>query len=149
DDPNRGCPDPSDLLITPNNKRAFVTVSGADEVLILDLSQFHKLLSDRKRDVELTRILNLFREDKSEIEKAVTAASEFDLTAARRFVIARLPTQSNPRRLALSGDGKTLVVSNYLSDSLTVIDAVNLKVVRHIPLGGPKPDAARRGEILF
>ena len=60
-----------------------------------------------------------------------------------------MPTQSNPRRLALSGDKKTLVVSNYLSDSLTVIDTETLKVVRHILLGGPEPDAVRRGEILF
>jgi YVTN family beta-propeller protein len=72
-----------------------------------------------------------------------------DLTASRRFVIARLPTQANPRRLGLSGDGKTLVVSNYLADSLTVIDAVNLQVLKQIPLGGPPLDAARRGEILF
>src|SRR5439155_26693775 len=51
--------------------------------------------------------------------------------------------------LALSGDGKTLVVSNHLADSLTVIDAARLQVVRHIPLGTLKPDAARRGAILF
>jgi mono/diheme cytochrome c family protein len=41
------------------------------------------------------------------------------------------------------------VVSNYLGDSLTVIDTAKLKVIRHIALGGPAPDAARRGEILF
>src|SRR5262249_14879142 len=72
-----------------------------------------------------------------------------DLTAQRQFVLARLPVQANPRRLALSGDGKWLVVSNHLADSLTVIDTTTLKVVRHIPLGGPAPNAARRGEVLF
>jgi mono/diheme cytochrome c family protein/DNA-binding beta-propeller fold protein YncE len=63
----------------------------------------------------------------------------------------RLPTQSNPRAMALSDDGRTLVVSNMLSDSLTVV-AVGpggAQVVKHIPLGGPAPDAARRGEVLF
>jgi cytochrome c peroxidase len=60
-----------------------------------------------------------------------------------------MPTQANPRRLALSGNGMVLVASNYLGDSLTVIDPDKLKVVRHISLGGPPPDAARRGEILF
>ena len=49
----------------------------------------------------------------------------------------------------MSGDGKTLAVSNYLADSLTVIDTENLKVLRHVRLGGPPPQAARRGEILF
>jgi YVTN family beta-propeller protein len=64
-------------------------------------------------------------------------------------VVARLATQANPRRLALSGDGKTLVVSNHLADSLTVIDTATRTVVRHIPLGGPAPTPARRGEVLF
>src|SRR5205823_3456009 len=72
-----------------------------------------------------------------------------DLSASRHYVSARLATQANPRRLALSGDGKTLVVSNHLSDSLTVINAGKLQVVRHIPLSAAKPDAARRGAILF
>jgi YVTN family beta-propeller protein len=71
------------------------------------------------------------------------------LDTSASYIFKKLPTQSNPRRLGLSGDGKTLVVSNYLSDSLTVIDTEKLKVVKHIPLGGPEPDAARRGEILF
>ena len=35
------------------------------------------------------------------------------------------------------------------ADSLTVIDTKTLKVVRHIPHGGPEPDAVRPGEILF
>src|SRR5262249_4192770 len=30
-----------------------------------------------------------------------------------------------------------------------VIDAVNMKLLRHIALGGPAPDAARRGVVLF
>src|SRR5262249_8893773 len=72
-----------------------------------------------------------------------------DLQASKHYTLARLPTQANPRRLALSADGKTLVVSNYLADSLTLIDAHKLRVVRHISLEGPKPDVARQGEILF
>jgi YVTN family beta-propeller protein len=46
-----------------------------------------------------------------------------DLHASARYTLARLPTQANPRRMALTPDGKTLVVSNYLADSLTLIDA--------------------------
>jgi YVTN family beta-propeller protein len=72
-----------------------------------------------------------------------------DLTASARYTLARLPTQANPRRLALTPDGKTLLVSNHLADSLTRIDTDRLRVLGHISLGGPAPDAARRGEILF
>ena len=62
-------------------------------------------------------------------------------TSRRRYVVARLATQANPRRLTLSANGRTLVVANHLADSLTVIDAGSLRVLRHIPLGGPAPDA--------
>src|SRR5262249_2322635 len=71
------------------------------------------------------------------------------LSASSKYTIARLPTQANPRRMALTPDNKTLVVSNHLADSLTVIDADKVRVVRHIKLGDAKPDLVRRGEILF
>jgi YVTN family beta-propeller protein len=102
-----------------------VAIGGGNLVLVLDLDQFRKQFNQKRQD------------------------DHFDLTVSRHFVMAKIPTQSNPRRLALSGDGKTLVVSNYLSDSLTVIDVEKHQVIRHISLGGPPVDAARRGEILF
>jgi YVTN family beta-propeller protein len=133
DEPQQAFADASDMVITPDEKHAFLAFAGSDKVLAINVG---KLLSP------LTK-------KKTQKGQANRAFPVFDLTASRRFVVAKLPTQANSRRLALSGDGKTLVVSNYLADSLTVIDAVNLKVLRHISLGGPKPDAARRGEILF
>ncbi len=120
DEPYRGYADPSDV-VAASNKIIFVSIGGADMVLALD---GNKIAPTRHSPRE-------------------------DLTTSRHFIKARLPTQANPRRLGLSGDGKTLVVSNYLGDSLTVIDTEKLKVIKHIPLGGPPPDAARRGEILF
>lgn len=72
-----------------------------------------------------------------------------DLRASAVYTIARIPTQANPRRMALTPDNKTLIVSNHLADSLTLIDADKLRVIRHIDLGGTRPDQARRGEILF
>lgn len=72
-----------------------------------------------------------------------------DLHASARYTLRQLATQANPRRMVLTPDGKTLVVSNHLADSLTLIDAHRLCVLRHIDLGGPEPDAARRGEVLF
>jgi YVTN family beta-propeller protein len=129
DEPNQGYADPSALVVLPEETFVYVAAGGADLVLVVDLQR------------EWAR---------SESEMQAHGQSYFDLTLSRRqFVAAKLPTQSNPRRLGLSGDGKTLVVSNYLSDSLTVIDTEQLKVVKHISLGGPEPDAARRGEILF
>src|SRR5262249_10525784 len=107
-----------------------IACAGVDTVLVLDRD---RLLKSRQGAA--------YREG--------PAAVSDDLTASRHYVVARLPTQANPQRLALSGDGRTLVGSNHLADSLTVIDAVNMKLLRHIALGGPVPDAARRGEVLF
>jgi YVTN family beta-propeller protein len=141
DEATRGYADPSDVVVTSDGNRVFVACAGADTVLALDFPRLQRYLEKRIRDVTT-------REKKDDASADVYDLPD-DLAASRQFVIAKLPTQSNPRRLSLSGDGKTLVVSNYLADSLTVIDAVNLKVLRHISLGGSEPDAKRRGEILF
>jgi cytochrome c peroxidase len=123
DDARRAHAEPADVVVGPGHERVFVAAAGADVVLVYDLGGV-----------------------KNTVSKYADYAS---LSEGPRHLLARLPPQANPRRLGLSGDGKTLVVSNYLGESLTVIDAELLKVVRHIPLGGPEPDAARRGEMLF
>jgi cytochrome c peroxidase len=132
DEPQRGHADPSDLAITPDGAHLFVACAGADVVLVLDRQALLRVSGFEDRSYA----------DSSRVRRD-------DLTTSRHYLVARLPTQANPRRLALSGNGKVLVASNHLADSLTVIDAVRWKVLRHIPLGGPPPDAVRRGEILF
>jgi DNA-binding beta-propeller fold protein YncE/mono/diheme cytochrome c family protein len=130
DDPLRGYADPADVVLTPDCRHAFVACAGADTVLALQTERFAS----------------------ANYGPAVWDDQEHgkdDLALTRRYVVARLATQANPRRLALSGDGRTLVVSNHLADSLTVIDAGSLRVLRHVALGGPAPDAARRGAVLF
>jgi YVTN family beta-propeller protein len=113
---------------------AFVATAGVDRVLVADLVRLDEFLK---------------KLDPSDFKERQGYAAIEKLSSSAHFIVGHLPTQSNPRRLGISGDGKTLVVSNYLSDSLTVIDTEKLKVVKHISLDGPKPDAARRGEMLF
>jgi YVTN family beta-propeller protein len=132
DDPVRGYADPSDVVVTPDGRHAFVACAGADTVLALDW-------------VRLTFRGGAYGPGAGSGQYH----SGDDLARTRKYVVARLATQANPRRLALSADGRTLVVSNHLADSLTVIDTASLRVRRHIALGGPKPDAARRGAVLF
>jgi YVTN family beta-propeller protein len=62
----------------------------------------------------------------------------------------RVALGGRPTELAFAPDGKTLYVANYLADAIQVVDADAAKLVRTIPIGGPKtPSLARRGEILF
>src|SRR5207253_2425540 len=130
DDPRRGYADPADVVLTPDHRHAFVACAGADAVLTLRTDRF---------------VSTNYRPEAWDDP----AHDKDDLALTRQYVAARLATQANPRRLALSGDGRTLVVSNHLADSLTVIDARTLRVLRHVPLGGPPADAVRRGEALF
>jgi YVTN family beta-propeller protein len=63
----------------------------------------------------------------------------------RRVLVGGRPTD-----LAFGSDGKTLYVANYLADAVQVVDAEAAKLVKTIPLGGPKTlSLVRRGEILF
>jgi YVTN family beta-propeller protein len=135
DETNRGAADPSDIAITPDGRRVFVACAGADIVVVLDSQKLVRFEARRPEGYDYP----------------FSPAGEGvdDLGASRHYVSVRLGTQANPRRLALSGDGRTLVVSNHLGDSLTVIDADRLQVVRHIPLATGKPDSARRGAALF
>jgi YVTN family beta-propeller protein len=62
----------------------------------------------------------------------------------------RVALGGRPTELAFAPDGKTLYVANYLTDAVQVVDAEAAKLVRTIPLGGPKTiSLVRRGEILF
>jgi YVTN family beta-propeller protein len=62
----------------------------------------------------------------------------------------RVELGGRPTELAFAPDGKTVYVANYLADAVQVVDADAAKLVRTIPLGGPKTlSLVRRGEILF
>jgi cytochrome c peroxidase len=131
DEPGRAFADPSDVALSPDHRHAFVACGGADSVLVLRSDRF---VSANYGPMDAD---------------ASHHNGKDDLSLTRRYLVARIPTQANPRRLALSGDGGTLVVSNTLADSLTVIDARTFEVRRHIALGTAEVDAARRGERLF
>jgi len=135
DEPEHGFADPSDIVVSDDGHRAYIASAGSDCVAVIDLRQFPRVASRVVAEPADSRLNPYLRRD--------------DLTSSRWLVLARIPTESNPRRLALSPDGQTLVASNFLSDSLTVMDTAGMRLVRHIALGGPKPDVIRRGEILF
>ncbi len=139
-----GAADPSDAVWSAPAQMAFVAAAGSDAVLALGTKPLRAAVNDV---VE--------RPDQPPVQFGFGWGSGFSKPGLRVTFQNRAPTvlktQSTPRRLALSDDGRILVASNTLSDSLTVIavDATGPRVVKHIPLGGPPATAARRGEILF
>lgn len=62
----------------------------------------------------------------------------------------RIPLGGRPMALCLSKDSRHAYVSNYLSNSVQVVDLEQREVTRTIELGGPaEPSLARRGEAIF
>lgn len=112
---------------TPDGRYALVSQSGANRVTIIDTTKLA-----------------------AHLKKYAPAEIANRLDSAQKFVVKRLPTQNEPRSIAISRDGRTAYVANRLADSLTVIDLERLQVARTIDLGGPKEiSELRRGERLF
>src|SRR5262249_8034145 len=91
DDPRQSFADPCDVALSADGRLAFIACAGADSVLVVRTDKLNRAAKDGP-----------YKED---------------LSQSRHYIVARIPTAANPRRLALSDDGKTLVVSNYLADS--------------------------------
>jgi YVTN family beta-propeller protein len=62
----------------------------------------------------------------------------------------RISLGGRPMALCVSKDNRHVYVSNYLSNSVQVVDLQKREVARTIELGGPsEPSLARRGEAIF
>lgn len=118
---------PFGVVISPDQTRAYVSASGSNEVLILDLAK----LVAAANSPQAARMAN-------------------DLSASALYVTARVPVGNNPRNIAISPDGATLYVANRLDDTISILDTARATVTGTIALGAPTPlTAERRGERLF
>jgi YVTN family beta-propeller protein len=130
DELDRYASQPFGVAIAPDGSRLYVSLGGSESVLAIDVARLLHFIRSRPRP----------------------ASGSFaqDLSASGNYVIARIPVGHNPRGLALSSDGRRLLVANRLDDTLSVIDTKNLRVAATIELAGPKTvSALRRGEQLF
>ncbi len=130
DEPNSYYPDPFDIVITPDGKKAFVSSSGVDRISVISIDSIRAILADSSPKM-LKKYSN-------------------NLGISSRFVIKRISTGANPKGLALSPDGKRLYVAEQLEDKVSVIDTESLENICSIDLGGPRRiTVARRGRRLF
>jgi YVTN family beta-propeller protein len=121
---------PFGVAIAPDKRWAYITASGSNAVVVLDVE----------------RMLTLVRAQNP--KQRVALAN--DLSVAGEYLVARIPVGSNPKGMALSKDGSRLYVANRLDDTISVVDTAQRKVAGTINLGGPGTmTAERRGEKLF
>ena len=115
-----------------------VGVSRDGRLIVVSLGGTHELMvfrTDRKR-------LPWRDENSRDL-----MASEL-LTGDGRF--RRLALGGRPTEVAFAPDARTVYVANSLEDAVQVVDAEAAKLVRTIPIGGPKtPSLVRRGEMVF
>ncbi|MEO5363559.1 MAG: nitrite reductase [Magnetococcus sp. DMHC-8] len=73
--------------------------------------------------------------------------SKYDLYSLS--LVAEVRAGLNTRNLAVSGDGKTVMVANYLPHSLVVLDAEQLRPVQLIPVVAEKGAESSRVSAVF
>ncbi len=130
DEVNAYYADPSDVVITPDDRLAFVSHGGANVVSVVDLISLRRFVETASQH------------DIDEIAD--------DLAAFASYVVARIPTRENPRALAISRDGSQVFVAERLADSVATIDTASLQVSSRIHLSGPTEiTSRRRGERIF
>lgn len=130
DEVNAFYADPSGIVLTPDESLAFIASGGANVITVVDVQALRRLAAT--------------------LDEAAREAIADDLGAFRHYVVKRIATGANPRNLAVTPDGRLLLVAEQLGDSIAVINIASLQVIDRIDLGGPQTlTAARRGALVF
>jgi YVTN family beta-propeller protein len=130
DEPNSYYPDPYDIEVTPDGKKAFVSSSGVNVITVVDVDSLRNLVKNLTQ-AELDRMAN-------------------DLDAGRSFIMGRIRTGAGPKGMVIAPNGKYLYVAEQLEDRVAVIDVETLENIGSIDLGGPdKVSMLRQGRKLF
>jgi YVTN family beta-propeller protein len=136
DEPNLYYADPYGIAFSPNGRYLYISSSGVDVVSVVDMEKVYALLK--------------VQDGKIGISEDTIKLYARHLALSAEYVVARIPTECNPKELAVSPDGRWIYVANRLSDSITVIDTEQQKAVETIDLGGPKViTTLRKGARLF
>ncbi|MFQ6039950.1 MAG: beta-propeller fold lactonase family protein [Candidatus Poribacteria bacterium] len=136
DEPNLYYADPYGIAFTPDGRYLYISSSGVDVISVVDMEKVYALLKARDGTIGIP-------------EETIKLYARH-LALSSEYVAARIPTESNPKGLVISPDGRWAYVANRLSDSITVIDVERQQAVDTIDLSGPKViTTLRKGARLF
>ena len=154
DELTQGAADPHSIVCSSDGKRLWISHTGVHEVSRIDVEQLHRLLGG---DVpaQLAAIKDGLRDNiwvQIKADRSKIAELENDLTALYLAgLIRRWPTNGRgPKGIALSPDNSQVVVANYYSGTVSIMEAASGRGAAVIPVGDqPPPTAIRRGEMIF
>jgi len=130
DELERYASQPFGVAIAADKSRIYVTCGGSETVTVIDVARLLRFVRARPH--------------------AQAASFASDLAASANYVLARIPVGRNPRGVALTRDGRRLLVANRLDDTISVIDTRSNRVTSTVKLAGPPAvSALRHGEQTF
>ena len=136
DEPNEYFADPYGVGFTPDGRRLYISSSAANAVTVIDVERL--LAVCEVRDGVLG------------IDDETVRRYSRHLGLSHDYVLARIPTGSNPKDLVVSPDGKRVYVAERLQDRIAVIDTKTNETLEPIDLGGPDVTTTlRHGARLF
>lgn len=127
-----GATNPVGITVSADARRLYVSLAGIHEVAMVDIPAALALAAEARTPRDIQRL-----------------EEDVEILHARR-IARRLPTGGlGPRSLALSEATGELLVANYFSDNVTVLDAETGELRATIPLGpGPEMTEWRKGELM-
>jgi YVTN family beta-propeller protein len=126
---------PADVFVTPDDRHLLIGLTGDRAVEVYDLASAKPA---RIKRIETGDGAHAFRAwgDKRHVllsNRAGNTISRIDLQTFA--VVATYPAPGGPDCMDLMADGKTLLVTSRWARKLTVIDTVQGKVMRQVPVG--------------
>jgi|GEM_PF-239123 len=165
---SEGAADPWGLAISGDGKTLWVSITGAHQVIQVDLATLHELLAGRIPSTigPSTNLPTVMNRNKSRYKRPLSdvwfdiardqknrSLLQDDLGAlwgAGLMKITQLLPEQGPRGIALSPDGKQLAVAVYYAGKVALLAADTGQVTKWAAVGAqPTEDVVRYGERLF
>jgi YVTN family beta-propeller protein len=125
---------PRGIAISPDSKYAYVAIMGSDVIDVIDLTDFKVV----RQFSGLYNVRHVVIDPQNSEFLYATLNQPGDVVKINRLtgkILAEVHTGNECRSLAISTDGTALYVVNYLSDTMTVLRASDLKILQVVPTG--------------
>jgi YVTN family beta-propeller protein len=137
---------PRGIAVTPDGRTAYAALLGGTSIAKVDLQTWKVTWI---RDVGLSPRHLVLSPDARYLYATLNGASQVARVETASGRVLRVRTGSQPRTMAMTADGKRLFVVNNADNSMSVVQAPEMKVLQTLktgghPIGVTVDDASRR-----